>query len=65
MGAVFVSGKENLLDFGAAIALPIAALGVFLGLRAWSTRLNKELPTTASNEVSLNDAAAHQDSQEG
>ena len=44
MGAVFVGGRENILEFGAGIALPIAALGVFLGLRAWATKLNKETP---------------------
>lgn len=51
MGAVFVGGKENFLEFGAGIALPIAALGVFLGLRAWSTKLSKELPTSDSVET--------------
>jgi uncharacterized membrane protein YqhA len=44
MGAVFVGGSENLLQFGAGIALPIAALGLFIGLRAWSTKLSKETP---------------------
>ena len=42
MGTVFVGGQENLLEFGAGIALPIAALGIFLGLRAWSAKLSKE-----------------------
>ena len=54
MGAVFVGGKENLLDFGAGIALPIAALGIFLGLRAWSTKLNKETPKEESQEKEPN-----------
>lgn len=49
MGAVFVGGKENLLDYGAGIALPIAALGIFLGLRAWSTKLNRETPQENSS----------------
>ena len=44
MGAVFVGESEDLLEFGAGIALPIAALGVFLGLRAWSSKLYKETP---------------------
>lgn len=44
MGAVFVGGKEDLLEFGVGIALPIAALGIFLGLRAWSTKLSRETP---------------------
>jgi uncharacterized membrane protein YqhA len=37
MGAVF-AGNQNILQYGAAIALPIAALGVFMGLRAWAAR---------------------------
>ena len=42
MGAVFVGEKEILLPYGAGIALPIAALGLFVGLRAWSLKLGKE-----------------------
>jgi uncharacterized membrane protein YqhA len=42
MGAVFVGQTENLLPFGAGIALPIAALGLFVGLRAWSIKMAKE-----------------------
>jgi uncharacterized membrane protein YqhA len=37
MGAVF-AGNQNILQYGAGIALPIAALGVFLGLRAWAAK---------------------------
>jgi uncharacterized membrane protein YqhA len=37
MGAVF-AGNENILQYGAGIALPIGALGVFLGLRAWASK---------------------------
>jgi uncharacterized membrane protein YqhA len=48
MGAVFVGDKANLLQFGAGIALPIAALGLFVGLRAWSVKLGKE--TAAESE---------------
>jgi hypothetical protein len=47
MGAVFVGQTENLLPFGAGIALPIAALGLFVGLRAWSIKMGKE---TAAEE---------------
>ncbi|MGB3703337.1 MAG: YqhA family protein [Anaerolineales bacterium] len=61
MGAVFVGGKENLLEFGAGIALPIAALGVFLGLRAWSTKLNKETPGTESIETASKELAIPQE----
>jgi uncharacterized membrane protein YqhA len=61
MGAVFVGGKEDLLEFGVGIALPIAALGVFLGLRAWATKLNKETPTEDSISTTSNDQAVIQD----
>ena len=44
MGEVFVGGSDDLLEFGAGIALPIAALGLFLGMRAWSTKLSRETP---------------------
>ena len=39
MGVVFVGNTENLLQYGAGIALPIAALGLCIGLRTWSGRL--------------------------
>jgi uncharacterized membrane protein YqhA len=42
MGAVFAGKTENLLQYGAGIALPIAALGLFVGLRAWSLKIGKE-----------------------
>lgn len=46
MGAVFAGKTENLLSFGAGIALPIAALGLFVGLRAWATRSGKSEKST-------------------
>jgi uncharacterized membrane protein YqhA len=46
MGAVFAGNRQDILTFGAGIALPIAALGIFLGLRAWSTKLNREISST-------------------
>jgi len=42
MGAIFARGTYGLLQYGAGIALPIAALGLFVGLRAWSAKINKE-----------------------
>jgi uncharacterized membrane protein YqhA len=42
MGAVLVGETEHVLDYGAGVALTIAALGLFVGLRAWSTKLGKE-----------------------
>ena len=61
MGAVFVGGKENFLEFGAGIALPIAALGVFLGLRAWSTKLSKETPSAESKPTDTNESPQSQE----
>lgn len=42
MGAAFTDRTGEVLNYGAGIALPIAALGVFLGLRAWAARLNHD-----------------------
>lgn len=42
LGTVFIGQTENLLQYGAGIALPIAALGLFVGLRAWANKLNEE-----------------------
>jgi uncharacterized membrane protein YqhA len=40
---VVLTGEDiDLLAHGAAIALPIAALGIFIGLRAWATRQESE-----------------------
>jgi uncharacterized membrane protein YqhA len=47
MGAVFVGEREFLLPYGAGIALPIAALGLFVGLRAWSLKQGKEAAAEA------------------
>jgi uncharacterized membrane protein YqhA len=58
MGAVFVGGQTNLLEFGAGIALPIAALGVFLGLRAWSTKLSKDTLSTETDPHSNKEIAS-------
>ena len=41
MGAFFVGSTDDLLQYGAGIALPIAALGLFVGLRAWAANLSK------------------------
>jgi uncharacterized membrane protein YqhA len=42
MGEVFANRTADVLNYGVGIALPIAALGVFLGLRAWAARLNRD-----------------------
>jgi uncharacterized membrane protein YqhA len=38
LGAVFSGSEPDLLQYGAGIALPIAALGVFMGLKHHSRR---------------------------
>ncbi len=37
-GLVFAGETGNLLQYGVGIAVPIAALGLFIGLRAWAAR---------------------------
>lgn len=39
MGVVFTKDPGILLEYGAGIALPIAALALFVGVRTWSTHL--------------------------
>jgi uncharacterized membrane protein YqhA len=41
MGRIFTGNTVNLLEVGAAMALPIAALGSFVALRAWANHLGK------------------------
>ncbi len=63
MGTVFLRETENLLQYGAGIALPIAALGLFIGLRAWSIKLEKE--TGDSSEGWKSESSGQTASQEG
>jgi uncharacterized membrane protein YqhA len=42
LAEVFSREDMNILAEGGGIALPIAALGVFVGLRAWAARLDRE-----------------------
>lgn len=42
LGVVFTGENIDLFAQGAGIALPIAALGIFLGLRAWAGRQEHE-----------------------
>jgi uncharacterized membrane protein YqhA len=42
MGEVLVRGTDSLMQYGAGIALPIGALGLFIGLRSWSAKMNRE-----------------------
>lgn len=43
MSVVFLGSTEDLLQYGAGVAMVVAALALFIGLRAWSTKLNKEV----------------------
>jgi uncharacterized membrane protein YqhA len=49
LGTMFVRQTENLLQYGAGIALPIAALGLSVGLRAWSNKLKEEIAISAKD----------------
>ncbi len=42
LAVVFAGSNVDLLTQGAGIALPIAALGVFIGLKAWAARQERE-----------------------
>lgn len=42
MSRVFLGESESVLHYGVGIALPIAALGLFVGLRAWAAKMTKE-----------------------
>ena len=66
MGTVLVGSAEDLLDFGAGIALPIAALALFVGLRAWATSLERKgavsrtsARSSPGNESGVQGAAQH------
>ena len=41
MGVVFTQDARFLLEYGVGIAVPIAALALFVGLRTWSTSISK------------------------
>lgn len=57
MGAAFSGETRSLLEYGTAIALPIAALGLFVGLRAWSVKIGKEHGSEHKDKAS----SAHSD----
>ncbi len=42
MGLSFNKDGDYLLRYGAGIALPIAALGLFLGMRAWAKKMDRD-----------------------
>ena len=60
MGAVFARNTENLLQYGAGIALPIAALGLFVGLRAWSVKMNRKNILEEEQQSPLSSPTSHE-----
>lgn len=42
MSTAFLGNTDNLLPYGIGIALPITALGLYVFLRAWSTKLDEQ-----------------------
>ena len=57
MGSVLVGSTENLLELGVGVALPIAALALFVGLQAWATRLTRR---SGGSEVHTKPAHDHE-----
>jgi uncharacterized membrane protein YqhA len=57
LSIVFSGAEINLLNYGAGIALPIAALALFIGLRARSTQIARQIETEKSEEVQKGDSA--------
>ncbi len=51
MGVVFVQSADELMRYGIGIALPIAALSLFVGLRTWATSKAKK----SDKEIQLMD----------
>ena len=49
LGTVFIGQTDNLLQYGAGIALPIAALGLFIGLRTWANKMSVETTISAKD----------------
>ncbi len=50
---VYAGGNINILSQGAGIALPIAALGIFMGFRAWAARQERDVIETKRQVTSI------------
>lgn len=50
LSTVFAGGNVDLIAQGAGIAMPIAALGLFIGLRSWASRQELEKHQVAHQE---------------
>jgi uncharacterized membrane protein YqhA len=55
LGVSLARPPQEMLLYGAGIALPIAALGVFIGLRAWAQRQTEMASETHSHVIHPND----------
>ena len=53
LGFVFTGSPQDFLQYGAGIALPIAGLGLFVGVRTWSTNVAKRSNTGSEGEDSV------------
>jgi uncharacterized membrane protein YqhA len=51
LGVVFTGENIDLISQGAGIALPIAALGLFIGLRAWASRQERDRDEAHNKEA--------------
>jgi uncharacterized membrane protein YqhA len=60
LGVVFTGDPSMLIEYGAGIALPIAALALFVGLRSWSTHLEKRRVGWEGNTPSASHEAVEQ-----
>ena len=49
LGAAFTGDPSILLEYGVGIALPVAALALFVGLRVWSTHLQASAAESAAH----------------
>ncbi len=47
LSVVYTRDPSILLEYGVGIALPIAALALFVGLRTWSSRVGRSEPDSA------------------
>jgi uncharacterized membrane protein YqhA len=52
MGESFATEADHILQYGAGIALPIAALGLFIALRAWAAKNTESAHTSTGDRVS-------------
>ena len=50
LGIAFTADTESLLQYGAGIALPIATLALFVGMRTWSTNSSKKSNTESTDK---------------